>query len=39
MAKVNFLSEAESFMSESCISQLHCNAHIKPENEGTLCRE
>ena len=35
MTKVNFLNQAESFMSESCISQLHGNAH-KPEKVDTL---
>ena len=39
MAKVNFLNLAESFTSESYISQFHGNAHKKPENEGTLFRE
>ena len=29
MAKVNFLNQAESFMSESYISQLHGNANKK----------
>ena len=29
MAKVNFLNQAESFMSERYISQLHGNAHKK----------
>ena len=29
MAQVNFLSQAESFMSESYISQLHGNARKK----------
>ena len=29
MTKVNFLNQAESFMSESYISQLHGNAHNK----------
>ena len=29
MAKVNFLNEVESFMSESYISQLRGNAHNK----------
>ena len=29
MAEVNFLNQAESFMSESYISQLHGNAHKK----------
>ena len=29
IAKVNFLNQAESFMSESCISQFHGNAHNK----------
>ena len=39
MAKVNFLNQAESFMSESYISQLHVNANKKAENEDTLFRE
>ena len=39
MAKVNLLNQAESFMSDSYISQLHGNGHKKPENEGTLFRE
>ena len=30
MAKVNFLNQAESFKSESCISQLHGNTNKKP---------
>ena len=34
MAKLNFLSQAESFMSESYISQLYRNAH-KPEKVRT----
>ena len=29
MAKVNFLNQAESFMSENYISQLHRNANKK----------
>ena len=29
MAKVNFLNQAESFMSDSHISQLHGNANKK----------
>ena len=29
MAKVNFLNQAESFMSEIFMSQLHDNAHKK----------
>ena len=29
MAKVNFLNQAESFNSESCISQLHGNVNKK----------
>ena len=29
MAEVNFLNQAESFKSESYISQLHGNAHKK----------
>ena len=29
MAKFNFFNQAESFMSESYISQLHGNAHEK----------
>ena len=29
MAKVKFLNQAESFMSESYISQLHGNEHNK----------
>ena len=29
MAEVNFLNQADSFMSESYISQLHRNAHKK----------
>ena len=29
MAKVKFLNQAESFMSENYISQLHGNAHNK----------
>ena len=29
IGKVNFLNQAESFMSESYISQLHGNAHNK----------
>ena len=29
MAKVNFLNQAESFMSERSISQLHGNANNK----------
>ena len=36
MAKVNFLNQRESLMSESYISQLHDNANKKPENKGTL---
>ena len=41
MAKDNFLNQAESFMSESYVSQLFGNAPSirKPENEGTLFRE
>ena len=40
MAKVNFLNQAESFMSESYISQLHGNAHTKKtENEDILFSE
>ena len=35
MAKANFLNQAESFMSESYISQIHDNAIRKPENEDT----
>ena len=30
MTKVNFLNQAESFMSESYISQLYGNAYKKP---------
>ena len=29
MSKVNFLNQAETFKSESCISQLHGNANKK----------
>ena len=29
MAKTNFLNQVETFMSESFISQLHCNANKK----------
>ena len=39
MAKVNFLNQAESFMSENYISQLHGNVNRKPKKEGTLFRE
>ena len=38
MAKVNFLNQAEPFMSEHYILQLMVK-HIKPENEGTLFRK
>ena len=40
MAKVNFLNQDESFMSESYISQRRGNAHKKKtKNEATLFRE
>ena len=32
MAKVTFLNQPESFMSQSYISQLHGNAHKKNQN-------
>ena len=32
MAKVNFLNQAESFMSVSYISQLYGNAHMGARN-------
>ena len=35
MTKVNFLNQAESFMSESYISQLH-SMHIKKQNVRVL---
>ena len=37
MAKVNFLNQAESFMSESYISQLHGNAHTKKQKMKIFC--
>ena len=42
MAKVNFFSQAESFMSDfisGCFSQLQVMHIRKPENEGTSFRE
>ena len=38
MAKVNFLNEAQSFMSKSYIFQLHGNAN-KKTRKGTLFSE
>ena len=38
MAKVNFLKQAELFMSETTFRNLMV-IHIKPKNEGTLFRE
>ena len=40
MAQVNFLNQAESFISENYISQLHGNAHKKArEVEGKGSRK
>ena len=36
MGKVNVLNQAESFISESYITQLHSNANKKPTNEAIL---
>ena len=33
MAKVNFLNQADSFKSESCISQLHGNVNKKTRKQ------